>query len=320
MATQEFYIRNENETEARGLSISSSSPPSSTPASSPRDPLLRGHHRAMGRDRKASAEIKAASFPRKRSSSSRRRKTSRPQLPAADSRQRPSPLTTCWPPPRAAPTTPPTNATPPLPWPAPPPSAPGARSSMLVIAAAPARSCPRLISCWPSIRPMGLLDRIPSSSRRARPRPRPPARLGMVTLYPLVRFRAALGLGFLGFLFYTQGLNLPLLAVCAGLAGLYLCTVSVSLISGLFAGLLGLLPAWPGIRPTSCWPDPSRSPCPVWPNAGISWSFSAPREIWQSRPPEGRSLRGAHFYACLRVISITLTGLEDNKAFSRPPP
>ena len=65
--------------------------------------------------------------------------------------------------------------------------------------------------------------------------------LGMVTLYPLVRFRAALGLGFLGFLFYTQGLNLPLLAVCAGSAGLYLCTVSVSLIPVLFAGTLGLL-------------------------------------------------------------------------------
>ena len=64
--------------------------------------------------------------------------------------------------------------------------------------------------------------------------------LGMVTLYPVVRFRAALGLGFLGFLFYTQGLNLPLLAVCAGSSGLYLCTVSVSLIPVLFASLLGL--------------------------------------------------------------------------------
>jgi len=49
--------------------------------------------------------------------------------------------------------------------------------------------------------------------------------LGVVSLYPFVRFRAALGLGFLGFIFYTQGEVMPLAAVLAGSAGLYFCTV-----------------------------------------------------------------------------------------------
>ena len=71
--------------------------------------------------------------------------------------------------------------------------------------------------------------------------------LGMLSAYPVIRFRAALGLGFLGFIFFTQGLNLPFLAVVAGSAGLYLCTVTVSipivLISSLvgIAGMLGLV-------------------------------------------------------------------------------
>jgi hypothetical protein len=72
--------------------------------------------------------------------------------------------------------------------------------------------------------------------------------LGMTTLYPLVRFRAALGLGLLGFMFYAQGLSTPLLAVAAGSAGLYLCTVVVSLLPALVAavaavGGMGML-AW----------------------------------------------------------------------------
>lgn len=68
--------------------------------------------------------------------------------------------------------------------------------------------------------------------------------LGMLSAYPVVRFRAALGLGFLGFIFFTQGLTMPFLAVVAGTAGLYLCTVTVSipivLISAL-AGIAGML-------------------------------------------------------------------------------
>ncbi len=64
--------------------------------------------------------------------------------------------------------------------------------------------------------------------------------LGVTQLYPLVRFRAALGLGFLGFIFYAQGQSLPFLAVAGGSFGLYLCTISISLMSVLIAAALGL--------------------------------------------------------------------------------
>jgi hypothetical protein len=64
--------------------------------------------------------------------------------------------------------------------------------------------------------------------------------LGTVSLYPFVRFRAALGLGFLGFVFFTQGASLPLLAVLAGSVGLYLCTVTVSIPLVLATALVGL--------------------------------------------------------------------------------
>src|SRR4051812_18196872 len=61
--------------------------------------------------------------------------------------------------------------------------------------------------------------------------------LGMVAIYPVVRFRAALGLGLMGFMYYTQGMTLPLIEVAAGSAGLYLCTVFVSLIPVIIAAL-----------------------------------------------------------------------------------
>lgn len=64
--------------------------------------------------------------------------------------------------------------------------------------------------------------------------------LGMVTLYPFVRFRAALGLGIMGFMFYAQGLPVPLLQVAIGSAGLYLCTVFVSLIPAVIAAAAGI--------------------------------------------------------------------------------
>lgn len=54
--------------------------------------------------------------------------------------------------------------------------------------------------------------------------------LGMVDVYPFVRFRAALGLGFLGFIFFAQGLSLPIMLLAVGAAGLYLCTVWVRLL------------------------------------------------------------------------------------------
>ena len=54
--------------------------------------------------------------------------------------------------------------------------------------------------------------------------------LGMVGVYPFVRFRAALALGFLGFIFFAQGLSLPITLLAVGAAGLYLCTVWVRLV------------------------------------------------------------------------------------------
>lgn len=65
--------------------------------------------------------------------------------------------------------------------------------------------------------------------------------LGMVTLYPLVRFRAALGLGFLGFLFWTQGASHLVLLALAAAVGLYCCTVLLRLGPVLLFAVLGLL-------------------------------------------------------------------------------
>jgi hypothetical protein len=65
--------------------------------------------------------------------------------------------------------------------------------------------------------------------------------LGLVNLYPLVRFRAAVGLGYFGFLFYVHGLGLPLAACIAGAAGLYLETVFVHLFPVMIASLAGII-------------------------------------------------------------------------------
>ncbi len=64
--------------------------------------------------------------------------------------------------------------------------------------------------------------------------------LGVVSVYPFIRFRAALGLGFLGFVFWTHGQSLPFLAVVAGSAGLYLSTVFVSLLPVIIAAVLAV--------------------------------------------------------------------------------
>jgi hypothetical protein len=50
-----------------------------------------------------------------------------------------------------------------------------------------------------------------------------------------VRFRAALGFGFLGFMFYAQGLHVPIMCVAIGSAGLYLATIFVSMMPVLVA-------------------------------------------------------------------------------------
>jgi hypothetical protein len=64
--------------------------------------------------------------------------------------------------------------------------------------------------------------------------------LGVISLYPFVRFRAVFGLGFLGFLFMTQGQLTPMIAVAAGSTGLYFCTIFLSYIPLAVAALLGL--------------------------------------------------------------------------------
>ena len=64
--------------------------------------------------------------------------------------------------------------------------------------------------------------------------------LGVIQIYPFVRFRAVFGLGFLGFLFLTQGQLTPMIAVVAGSVGLYFCTIFLSYIPLAVAALLGL--------------------------------------------------------------------------------
>ncbi len=61
--------------------------------------------------------------------------------------------------------------------------------------------------------------------------------LGMSTLYQFVRFRAALGLGLVGFMFYAQGMPIHLIAAVIGSVGLYLCTVAVQMPVALAAAL-----------------------------------------------------------------------------------
>ncbi|HEY1765550.1 MAG TPA: DUF4339 domain-containing protein [Opitutaceae bacterium] len=64
--------------------------------------------------------------------------------------------------------------------------------------------------------------------------------LGVTAFYPFVRFRAALGLGLYGFLYYVEGQNIPLIAAVGGAAGLYLLTVCVNMFPVIVVSLLGL--------------------------------------------------------------------------------
>jgi len=65
--------------------------------------------------------------------------------------------------------------------------------------------------------------------------------LGVVSFYPLVRFRAALGLGLFGFIFYAQGSPTPLLAQAGGAVGLYFATVWVDMLPVLIVSSVGIL-------------------------------------------------------------------------------
>jgi len=64
--------------------------------------------------------------------------------------------------------------------------------------------------------------------------------LGVISLYPFVRFRAAAGLGFIGFIFWTQGNVTPLLYLAGGSLGLYTSTIFVSYMPVFIAAALGL--------------------------------------------------------------------------------
>ncbi len=65
--------------------------------------------------------------------------------------------------------------------------------------------------------------------------------LEAVALYPFVRFRAMLGAGFLGMILWSRGEPTTLLAVLAGSTGIYLSTVFVSLGGALLSVALGLI-------------------------------------------------------------------------------
>ncbi len=67
--------------------------------------------------------------------------------------------------------------------------------------------------------------------------------LGMINLYPFVRFRAVFGLGFLGFILWSQGDSTAIVALAAGSVGLYFSTIFVSylpLAVTLLAGIGGM--------------------------------------------------------------------------------
>jgi hypothetical protein len=65
--------------------------------------------------------------------------------------------------------------------------------------------------------------------------------LGVVSFYPIVRFRAAAGLGLFGFVYFAQGMPTPILAVAGASAGLYLSTVFVEMLPVLVVSALGIL-------------------------------------------------------------------------------
>jgi hypothetical protein len=65
--------------------------------------------------------------------------------------------------------------------------------------------------------------------------------LGVVTFYPFVRFRAALGLGLFGFMFFVQGSTVPVLTLAIGCIGLYFCTILIDLLPVIVVSLMGLI-------------------------------------------------------------------------------
>jgi len=64
--------------------------------------------------------------------------------------------------------------------------------------------------------------------------------LGVTAFYPVVRFRASLGLGLFGFVYYTQGQDMQLIAAIGGCAGLYMETVCINVFPVIVVSLLGI--------------------------------------------------------------------------------
>jgi hypothetical protein len=64
--------------------------------------------------------------------------------------------------------------------------------------------------------------------------------LQAVSIYPFVRFRAALGAGFIGVYFYAQGEPLTALAAVIGSVGLYFSTVFTNLAAVILTIILAL--------------------------------------------------------------------------------
>jgi hypothetical protein len=64
--------------------------------------------------------------------------------------------------------------------------------------------------------------------------------LGVISIYPFIRFRAVFGLGFLGFLFWVDGNTTAILALFAGSVGLYFSTIFLSYIPLAVAALAGI--------------------------------------------------------------------------------
>ncbi len=65
--------------------------------------------------------------------------------------------------------------------------------------------------------------------------------LGMATIYPFVRFRAALGVGFLGLFYWLQDRPEIALAVAVGSVGMYFCTVFLRYAPVIASALLGVV-------------------------------------------------------------------------------
>jgi hypothetical protein len=64
--------------------------------------------------------------------------------------------------------------------------------------------------------------------------------LGVISLYPFVRFRAVFGLGFLGFIFWSQDNVTAMMALVGGCAGLYFSTIFLSIVPLAVTVLVGI--------------------------------------------------------------------------------